>query len=86
MSGFAGQEEDAIKPDAVTNHNCSDLAWGRPADEVLTALEEIWSIPLSKRGKVLALTVPEIKMEDARLDERRNAVNSGIKSYRKQNL
>lgn len=64
----------------------SDIAWGYSADSVLKSLEDVWDIPLSRGSKVLALTIPEIKSRDEDLDDRRNAVNDGIKTRRKRNL
>lgn len=64
----------------------SDIACGYSADRVLEALRNVWNIPLSKGGKVLALTIPECILEDKELDDRRSAVNDGIKLYKKQNL
>ncbi|KAM0806949.1 putative SGNH hydrolase-type esterase domain-containing protein [Seiridium cardinale] len=64
----------------------NDVGWGFSADKVLQSLKKVYDIPLSKGGKVLALTVPETRLENNDLDERRNAVNDGIKSHKQQNF
>ncbi|KAH6648404.1 SGNH hydrolase-type esterase domain-containing protein [Truncatella angustata] len=64
----------------------NDIGWGYPADKVFEALKKVWDIPLSKGGKVLALTIPEIKMQSENLDRSRAAVNEGIKAYKKPNF
>ncbi|KAK6083035.1 GDSL-like Lipase/Acylhydrolase [Seiridium cupressi] len=66
--------------------NYSDVGWGLSADKVLQSLKKVYGIPLSKGGKVLALTVPETRLENKNLDERRTAVNDGIKSHKQQNF
>jgi hypothetical protein len=64
----------------------SDLAWGRPADAIVDALKKTWDIPLSKGGRVLALTIPEVKFKDGSLTTRRNDANKAIKAHKRDNL
>jgi hypothetical protein len=64
----------------------SDIAWTYPPDIVMGALKDTWDIPLSKGGKVLALTIPETKGQNSETIERRDAINLAIKEYRRHNL
>ncbi|KAI1180648.1 GDSL-like Lipase/Acylhydrolase [Nemania sp. FL0916] len=64
----------------------NDLGWGRPADAVIEALKGVWDIPLSKGGKVLALTIPETARKFSTIIERRDEVNEFIKTYEKENF
>ncbi|KAI4596204.1 hypothetical protein KJ359_005711 [Pestalotiopsis sp. 9143b] len=64
----------------------NDLGWRHPAAEVLQELEKVWDVPLSKGGKVLALTVPETRQKSETLDEARKTVNDGIMACKKQNV
>ncbi|KAI4870358.1 SGNH hydrolase [Hypoxylon rubiginosum] len=61
----------------------NDLGWDRPTSDIITGLERTWEIPLSKGGKVLALTIPDTKSRLYNLKERRDAVNKAIKEYKK---
>ncbi|TGJ78250.1 hypothetical protein E0Z10_g10510 [Xylaria hypoxylon] len=63
----------------------NDLGWNRPAD-IIEGLKRAWDIPLSKGGKVLALTIPETKSTSRETIERRNEVNDAIRGYEKDNF
>ncbi|KAJ2973043.1 hypothetical protein NUW58_g9041 [Xylaria curta] len=64
----------------------NDLGWGRPADEIIEGLKLAWNVPLSKGGKVLALTIPETKGKFQSITERRGEVNNAIRNYEKENF
>ncbi|KAI3337812.1 SGNH hydrolase-type esterase domain-containing protein [Ustulina deusta] len=64
----------------------NDLGWGRHAEPIIEGLKRLWDIPLSKGGKVLALTILETKGIFPTLTERRNNVNDAIRSYEKENF
>ena len=73
----------------ATNHNRSDIAHNISSDSIAENLEGAWKVALSNRSKVLALTVPEAGVKGssmrARLDERRNKLNSLIKGFKRPN-
>lgn len=50
--------------------------------------KEIWAIPLSHGSKVLALTVPRVKGDEAfpQIVQPRNALNTMIREYRADEL
>ncbi|KAI1166508.1 SGNH hydrolase-type esterase domain-containing protein [Nemania serpens] len=64
----------------------NDLGWGKPADAIIEGLKRVWDIPLSKGGKVMALTIPETKGKFPTVTERRNEINDVIRSYEKDNF
>ncbi|KAI1504629.1 GDSL-like Lipase/Acylhydrolase [Biscogniauxia marginata] len=64
----------------------NDLGWGVPEDQIIEGLKRAWDVPLSRGGKVLALTIPETKYRSTDLDERRGKVNAAIKAYKKTNF
>ena len=68
----------------------SDLAFpGVQPDDLFEELRRIWDIPLGKKSKVLALTVPEagiMSSQRTRIGNRRNRLNTLIKEYKKENL
>ena len=58
-------------------------------DDIFGELEKIWNIPLSKKSKVLAMTVPEAGVTGSqreRIGNRRNRLNKLIKEYKRENL
>ncbi|CAJ2512830.1 Uu.00g009490.m01.CDS01 [Anthostomella pinea] len=64
----------------------NDIGWGVDTDQLIEGLKRSWDIPLSKGGKVLALTIPETKYRSAKLEESRNKVNDAIRGYKKKNF
>jgi hypothetical protein len=52
---------------------------------VVEALKQTWDVPLSKGGRVLALTLPEGKAKMAELVQRRTELNRGILAYEREN-
>ncbi|KAI8963279.1 SGNH hydrolase [Daldinia sp. FL1419] len=64
----------------------NDLGWGRPVDDIIASLKQTWDIPLSKGGKVLALTVLDTRARNKDILERRNEINTAIKEYKKPNF
>lgn len=79
---------DSVHYLVVTNQAlpCSDVGWGRKASQIIDALITAWDVPLSRGGKVLALTIPETKGMFRELSANRNAVNEAIRSYEEENL
>ena len=63
----------------------NDLGWRVSAADIIEGLKETWDVPLRRGGKVLALTVPEIR-DAGPLDEVRDEVNAAIKAYDRPNL
>lgn len=67
----------------------SDLGLSIPAEDIFEALKEVWEVPLERKCKVLALTVPECgvtgKIKE-RLDAKRDTLNGLIKGYKKEGL
>ncbi|KAI0485211.1 GDSL-like Lipase/Acylhydrolase [Xylariaceae sp. FL0804] len=61
----------------------NDLGWGVQPEQVIEGLKRTWDIPLSKGGKVLALTIPETKSQAEPLVARRRVINEAIQSYEK---
>ncbi len=82
----AGVSPCLVHLPSLTNPPPSDLGWGRHAEPIIEGLKRLWDIPLSKGGKVLALTILETKGIFPTLTERRNNVNDAIRSYEKENL
>ncbi|KAI1073524.1 SGNH hydrolase [Whalleya microplaca] len=64
----------------------NDIGWGHQPRPILEALERTWEIPLSRRGKVLALTIPDTKARNGDVGKRRDALNAAIKGYKKPNF
>ena len=64
----------------------NDLAWGVSAAAVVEGLKETWDVALRRGGKVLALTVPEVRHDSEVRRETRDEINTAIKSYKKHNL
>ncbi|KAI5862606.1 SGNH hydrolase [Durotheca rogersii] len=64
----------------------NDLGWGHPAENILASLKDVWDIPLSRAGKVLALTVPDTRVRMGSLVERRGKLNTAIKEYKRENF
>ncbi|KAI1485788.1 SGNH hydrolase [Biscogniauxia mediterranea] len=64
----------------------NDLGWNIAEELIIEALKKAWDIPLSRGGKVLALTIPDTKFAGCNLPERRAKVNAAIKAYKKTNF
>ncbi|GAP84942.1 putative GDSL-like lipase [Rosellinia necatrix] len=64
----------------------NDIGWSKPPNRIIEGLKRVWDIPLSKGSKVLALTIPETKWRHPTAIVRRDQVNSGIKSYERENF
>ncbi|KAK0632598.1 SGNH hydrolase-type esterase domain-containing protein [Immersiella caudata] len=64
----------------------NDLALRVKPEDIFAHLQEVWDIPLRRKSKVLALTVPEAGIENGRerMDARRNKLNELIKGYKKE--
>ena len=65
----------------------NDLGRNVHPEQIFESLEQIWDLALSRKCKVLALTVPEIELSAGKmkevLDFRRNELNEMIKMYKK---
>ena len=58
-------------------------------DDVFEELKKVWGIPLSRKSKVLALTVPQAGVTGSqreRIGNRRNRLNTLIKEHKAENL
>ncbi|OTB05572.1 hypothetical protein M426DRAFT_137495 [Hypoxylon sp. CI-4A] len=64
----------------------NDLGWGCAVDTIVAGLKRTWDIPLSKGGKVLALTIPDTRAKFKDISERRDQVNQAIKEYKTPNF
>ncbi|KAH8893847.1 SGNH hydrolase [Thozetella sp. PMI_491] len=68
----------------------NDLAFQNiQPDDVYDELKKVWSVPLLKKSKVLALTVPEAGVgasQRERLGARRNRLNTLIKEHKEKNF
>ncbi|KAI1417128.1 SGNH hydrolase [Hypoxylon sp. FL1857] len=70
----------------ITLGGTNDLGWGCAVDEIVAGLKRTWDIPLSKGGKVLALTIPDTRSRYKDIKERRDEVNKTIKEYKQPNF
>lgn len=65
----------------------NDLAWKVSPNDVVDGLRRTWGIPLSRGGKVLALTIPEVGVGYfPQVDEARDDINEAIREYKRPNL
>ncbi|KAK3392921.1 SGNH hydrolase-type esterase domain-containing protein [Podospora didyma] len=64
----------------------NDLAMQVPPEEIFQHLKAVWDVALSRKCKVLALTVPEAGVTTSRevYDRRRNRLNDLIKGYKRE--
>ena len=83
--GGQQQQEPAFHWTVVLG-GTNDLAWGVSAAAVVEGLKETWDVALRRGGKVLALTVPEVRHDSEVRRETRDEINTAIKSYKKHNL
>ncbi|KAK3902468.1 SGNH hydrolase-type esterase domain-containing protein [Staphylotrichum tortipilum] len=83
--------EDKSKPYdwAIVLGGTNDLGMGISPEDIFEALKAVWEVPLSRKCKVLALTVPEAGLKGAireRIDAKRNALNDLIRGYKHENF
>ncbi|KAI0380700.1 SGNH hydrolase [Hypomontagnella monticulosa] len=64
----------------------NDLGWDYDANKIFPSLKQLWDIPLSKGGKVLALTVPDARARYGNIKDRRDELNKLIMEYKKPNF
>lgn len=67
----------------------NDLAVGISPEEIYESLKQVWAVPLSKGGRVLACTVPEAWNIEGRMDKtakRRDELNALIRGHKQENL
>lgn len=53
--------------------------------KIYASLQKIWSIPLSKGSKVLALTVPECRAKPEAIVRKRDELNLSIMTHQAPN-
>jgi hypothetical protein len=62
---------------------------GFAPEDIFDSLKQVWEVPLSRKCKVLALTVPEAGIKGKlgeQLDANRNTLNDLIKGYKREGL
>lgn len=65
----------------------NDLAWKVSPNDVVDGLRRTWGISLSRGGKVLALTIPEVGVGYfPQVDEARDDINEAIREYKRPNF
>lgn len=67
----------------------NDLAFQYSAEQIFAGLRDVWAVPLSKGGRVLACTVPEAGVKGAvgeRTKRRRDELNGLIRTHRQEGL
>lgn len=67
----------------------NDLAMGTSPQAIYESLRQVWAVPLSKGGRVLACTVPEAwtgSQRAAKATARRNELNALIRGHKQENL
>lgn len=67
----------------------NDLAYGYSPADIYDSLKLAWAIPLSKGGRVLACTVPEVLVTGERADRvkaKRDELNALILGHKQENL
>ncbi|KAH8676201.1 SGNH hydrolase-type esterase domain-containing protein [Xylariales sp. PMI_506] len=64
----------------------NDIGWGYSPDPIFDSLEKLWDIPLSRGGKVLALTIPETKSKYEDMTNHRLTLNKRIQEYQRENF
>lgn len=67
----------------------NDLALGFTPEDIYESLKQVWAVPLSKGGRVLACTVPEAWTTEGRMGrttKRRNELNALIRAHKQENL
>ncbi|KAK3397559.1 SGNH hydrolase-type esterase domain-containing protein [Sordaria brevicollis] len=74
---------------AIVLGGTNDLGSNIHPEQIFQGLKQIYDLALSRKCKVLALTVPEIELSAGKtkelLDLRRNELNQMIKTYKKPN-
>ncbi|KAK5655390.1 hypothetical protein OQA88_5660 [Cercophora sp. LCS_1] len=63
----------------------NDLAYSWRTEEIFEKLKETWDVPLRRKSKVLALTIPEVGVEvdRKRRDAKRDKLNDLIRNYKR---
>lgn len=67
----------------------NDLALGISPQDIYESLRQVWAVPLSKGGRVLACTVPEAWTGNDRAAKavaRRDELNALIRGHKQENL
>ncbi|RYO78524.1 hypothetical protein DL766_009536 [Monosporascus sp. MC13-8B] len=61
----------------------NDIAWSAPAEAVVEGLRRTWDVALSRGGRVLALTIPEVKHDSPATRGKRDQINEFIRTYKR---
>ncbi|KAK3363119.1 SGNH hydrolase-type esterase domain-containing protein [Lasiosphaeria hispida] len=61
----------------------NDIAYSIKPEDIFEKLKQVWEVPLRRKSKVLALTVPEAGVFREQLNARRTALNDLIKGYKR---
>lgn len=67
----------------LTRH--SDIAMGCRVDDTFKSLQSIWRLALSRRCRVLALTVPETYGDFSNAEAKRKDLNARILNFKAEN-
>ncbi|KAK0730855.1 SGNH hydrolase-type esterase domain-containing protein [Lasiosphaeris hirsuta] len=62
----------------------NDLAYNIKPEDIFEKLKQVWEVPLRRKSKVLALTVPEAGVFREQLNTRRTTLNDLIKGYKRE--
>ncbi|KAI5466340.1 SGNH hydrolase-type esterase domain-containing protein [Mariannaea sp. PMI_226] len=63
----------------------NDLAYNISPPKIYESLQKVWNLAILKKGKVLALTVPECHAKAERLTRRRDELNLSIMTHQQPN-
>ncbi|ATY64899.1 GDSL-like lipase [Cordyceps militaris] len=69
----------------ITLGGTNDIAMGCHVDDTFKSLQSIWRLALSRRCRVLAMTVPETGARFARIDAKRADLNQRILDFEAEN-
>ncbi|RYP72116.1 hypothetical protein DL771_004447 [Monosporascus sp. 5C6A] len=86
-----GDGDDESDPDrrcydwTIVLGGTNDIAWSAPAEAVVEGLRRTWDVALSRGGRVLALTIPEVKRDSPATRGKRDQINEFIRTYKRHN-
>ncbi|RYP91500.1 hypothetical protein DL770_002346 [Monosporascus sp. CRB-9-2] len=63
----------------------NDIAWSAPAEAIVESLRRTWDVALARGGRVLALTIPEVKRDSPATRAKRDQINEFIRTYKRHN-
>lgn len=64
----------------------NDLGYGRSAETLISALDDIYTLAHDHGANILALTIPECHAKSQALDMKRNIVNEDILNTERRRL